>query len=396
MCRSLVSVDWQGYVYDCDFNQMLGLPLRVAGRRARARSRTLIGARSRRATRSWCATTATAAPRARARAAAGRSREPGGMRARRSCLRRSAARAAPARWPTAMRPRVFDRAARDRGATRSTWSAASTATSSALDAVLAMRASEAGAALVFNGDFHWFDVTPTDFAARRRGACSRTRALRGNVETELAARGSRRGLRLRAIPAEVSDAEVAALERDPRARCARRRARLPGVRARARARCRCISWRASATRAWASCTAMPRRSPAGASRTTGSPSPRTRAGSRARSRDATVDVFASSHTCLPVLHALVDGAARAVVNNGAAGMPNFAGSRYGIVTRIAPRPAGAERLYGSGRRGAHVDALRLDYDHERWLARFLAAWPAGSPAHASYHRRIVAKARATA
>lgn len=27
MCRSLISVDWQGHVYDCDFNQMLGLPL---------------------------------------------------------------------------------------------------------------------------------------------------------------------------------------------------------------------------------------------------------------------------------------------------------------------------------------------------------------------------------
>jgi len=27
MCRRLVSVDWQGYLYDCDFNQMLGLPL---------------------------------------------------------------------------------------------------------------------------------------------------------------------------------------------------------------------------------------------------------------------------------------------------------------------------------------------------------------------------------
>ncbi len=26
MCRTLVSVDWRGYVYDCDFNQMLGLP----------------------------------------------------------------------------------------------------------------------------------------------------------------------------------------------------------------------------------------------------------------------------------------------------------------------------------------------------------------------------------
>jgi hypothetical protein len=31
MCRSLVSVDWQGYVYDCDFNQMLDLPLTVEG-----------------------------------------------------------------------------------------------------------------------------------------------------------------------------------------------------------------------------------------------------------------------------------------------------------------------------------------------------------------------------
>jgi radical SAM/Cys-rich protein len=27
MCRSLISVDWQGFVYDCDFNQMLDLPL---------------------------------------------------------------------------------------------------------------------------------------------------------------------------------------------------------------------------------------------------------------------------------------------------------------------------------------------------------------------------------
>ncbi len=33
MCRSLISVDWQGYLYDCDFNQMLGLPLVVAGRK---------------------------------------------------------------------------------------------------------------------------------------------------------------------------------------------------------------------------------------------------------------------------------------------------------------------------------------------------------------------------
>lgn len=31
MCRSLVSVDWRGYVYDCDFNQMLGMPLPLPG-----------------------------------------------------------------------------------------------------------------------------------------------------------------------------------------------------------------------------------------------------------------------------------------------------------------------------------------------------------------------------
>lgn len=27
MCRDLISVDWRGYVYDCDFNQMLDMPL---------------------------------------------------------------------------------------------------------------------------------------------------------------------------------------------------------------------------------------------------------------------------------------------------------------------------------------------------------------------------------
>lgn len=28
MCRSMISVDWQGYVYDCDFNQMLAVPMK--------------------------------------------------------------------------------------------------------------------------------------------------------------------------------------------------------------------------------------------------------------------------------------------------------------------------------------------------------------------------------
>jgi len=42
MCRTLISVDWQGYVYDCDFNQMLDLPLKLDGR-ARTHLSGLIG-----------------------------------------------------------------------------------------------------------------------------------------------------------------------------------------------------------------------------------------------------------------------------------------------------------------------------------------------------------------
>ena len=42
MCRTLLSVDWQGYVYDCDFNQMLELPARIGGRR-RTRLADLVG-----------------------------------------------------------------------------------------------------------------------------------------------------------------------------------------------------------------------------------------------------------------------------------------------------------------------------------------------------------------
>jgi len=30
MCRNTVSVDWEGYLYDCDFNQMLNLPIETS------------------------------------------------------------------------------------------------------------------------------------------------------------------------------------------------------------------------------------------------------------------------------------------------------------------------------------------------------------------------------
>ncbi len=100
-----------------------------------------------------------------------------------------------------------------------------------------------------------------------------------------------------------------------------------------------------------------------------------------------MDVFASTHTCLPALREFEFGA---VANNGAAGMPNHASTHYGLITRISRHAhRGDGRLRGLERAGVHVDVLRVDYDHERWLERFLASWPEGSPAYASYHRRIV-------
>ena len=42
MCRTGLSIDWRGYVYDCDFNQMLGLPL-VSRELTRTHVRDLTG-----------------------------------------------------------------------------------------------------------------------------------------------------------------------------------------------------------------------------------------------------------------------------------------------------------------------------------------------------------------
>ena len=43
MCRSLVSIDYQGFVYDCDFNQMLNMPL-LASTKPRPHLRDILDA----------------------------------------------------------------------------------------------------------------------------------------------------------------------------------------------------------------------------------------------------------------------------------------------------------------------------------------------------------------
>jgi len=46
MCRDLISIDWQGFVYDCDFNQMLDLPLPADAGHGRLHIRDLDGPRT--------------------------------------------------------------------------------------------------------------------------------------------------------------------------------------------------------------------------------------------------------------------------------------------------------------------------------------------------------------
>jgi hypothetical protein len=254
----------------------------------------------------------------------------------------------------------------------------------ALERVQAMaKAEPEPVTIVFNGDFHWFDVESAEFDRVNREVLAHP-ALRGNVETEIAGEDSGAGCGC-AYPMDVSDAEVSRsneiltrLRETARAFPAwrKRLAALPmNLVARVgRSRVGIVHGDASSLAGW------------------GFAHNRLDDPSHARwlessFRDARVDIFASSHTCLPALRDYEFGA---VSNNGATGMPNHAGTRYGLITRIARRPhRGAGRLRGIERAGAHVDVLRVDYDHERWLARFLAAWPEGSPAHASYHRRIV-------
>jgi hypothetical protein len=116
---------------------------------------------------------------------------------------------------------------------------------------------------------------------------------------------------------------------------------------------------------------------------------------------AQVDVFACSHTCLPVFyaghaggHLHADGTAPIVLNNGAAGMPNFAGTPYGLLTRIATHPyRGPARAFGlpeKTRTGLHMDAIAVQFDTPQWQQAFLTQWPAGSAAHDSYWSRITA------
>ncbi len=264
----------------------------------------------------------------------------------------------------------------------------------ALDAVHALAAREPGPViLVFNGDFHWFDVSPADFARVTREVLEDW-AIRGNVETEVAVEDYGAGCGC-AYPLDVSDADVSR-SNDILERLRATARSFPDLRERlghlpmhlvARvgdARVGIVHGDAASLAGW------------------GFAQDRVDDGAHRRwiesaFRAGDVDIFASTHTCLPAFREFAfEGRSGVVANNGAAGMPNFAGRHAGLITRIGRAPfAGPGKLYGIEARGVHVEALELSYDHARWVARFLASWPVGSPAHASYHRRIVEGPRFT-
>ncbi len=257
----------------------------------------------------------------------------------------------------------------------------------ALDAVEKLAAREkAPPQIVFNGDFHWFDAAPAWFGAVERGVSGHL-ALRGNVETELARPedvGAGCGC---AYPETVDDGVV---ERS-NAMLMQLRAAAPEA---ARARLRGLpmhlvaqvgALRVGLVHGDACSLAGWRFAPEALDDRTNT---RWLASMRAQSQ---IDVFACTHTCLAALRDFALETGRlTVINNGAAGMPNFSGSVFGVVTRIATSPSPQKPLYGIVRDGVHIDALALDFDQAAFVDRFLKRWPLGSPAHASYYKRITA------
>jgi hypothetical protein len=253
----------------------------------------------------------------------------------------------------------------------------------ALDEISRMAARERGpVSIVFNGDFHWFDVGSADFAAIEEGVRAH-RAIRGNVETEMAGEDSGAGCGC-AYPADVSDAVVsrsneilARLRETARAQAgARERFGALPMHLVARvgeARIGIVHGDAVSLAGWGF--------------------DRDRLADPAHRRwidsmfgEARVHAFASTHTCASALARFEGGV---VANNGAAGMPNLPASGAGQLTRIGTEPLDVASPYAPEEvAGAHVQIVSIAYDHGRWRERFLASWPEGSPAHASYFRRI--------
>jgi|CXWL01.1.fsa_nt_gi hypothetical protein len=255
----------------------------------------------------------------------------------------------------------------------------------ALDAVEKMAAAEQDlVTLCFNGDFNWFNVDDAGFRSINERVL-RHDAILGNVEAELDSESDEAGCGC-AYPDQVDQGTV---ERSNQIHAALKRtaARHPDLLARLAALPMVARYRVGDARIGV--VHGDAESLAGWRFDVGALDDPAQDEWRADAfAQADVDVFASTHTCLPATRSVGDGE-RIIANNGAAGMPNASGTRFGILTRIGDTASIHPRLYGLESRGTHIDAIAINYDDAAWRARFVANWPAGSPAWLSYFRRIV-------
>lgn len=250
----------------------------------------------------------------------------------------------------------------------------------ALDAIERRLAAEPGAVAVFNGDAHWFDRDPAVFSAIEQRLQAHY-PLRGNVETELARAGDDFGCGC----AYLEQTDTATVERSNHIhqllqqtvnslrgmpeqlgnRPATLIAEVAGERV-------AISHGDEQSLAGWQCDHAQLQSP-----------------ERQQQlghwfAENRIRVLACSHTCSP---AALSNGDWAVINNGAAGMPNFSNGRYGLITRIARRPSAAA-IYRAQVGPLVVEALPVTYDQRAFAAEFKRQWPDNSPAALSYWQRI--------
>ena len=258
----------------------------------------------------------------------------------------------------------------------------------ALEAILELAAREpAPVTLAFNGDFNWFNIADADFRAINSEVL-RHHALRGNVETEIADDDSGAGCGcgypdyVSADDVERSNQIIVKLRDTARHHPALRTrlAALPMhlVASVGGVRVAIVHGDLESLAGWSlsqEALAMTE----------------TKNSVIKQIVTSQCRIIASSHTCLPAALALDTALGRsAIFNNGAAGMPNFSDTQFGVITRIATTPSTVHPiLYGTRIDHVFVDAIAVNYDKLRWHNEFLQSWPQGSAAHASYFGRIV-------
>jgi len=256
----------------------------------------------------------------------------------------------------------------------------------ALETIESLAADE-NAHCVFNGDFNWFNCTPSDFS-KINNAVLKYSATRGNVETEIARTPFAGGCGC-GYPDDVSDNTVAwsndIIELLHKASAdaptlLNNLRQLPTTKRYqvAELQIQVVHGDLTSLAGWT----LSRSSLNKPSNDTVQ-----------NIVDTSADIIACTHTCEPYAVTLNSSKSPCVViNNGAAGMPNFkqvkTADSFGIITRIATTPAPGNSLYQSKVAGVHIDAIAVHYDQAKFLDWFEAIWNPESAAYLSYFDRI--------